>query len=165
MYHKQLSHLNKKRMKYLFFVIIIASFFCSCGQRETSKKYISNGNIDKITTHSLANTKWECKIAEGRINVYEFKPDSSFLFYSCEMEDSLFGNYYFKGDTLILDEKGSIYDNELPKDSNQRAERKMYWLSINGNKLRHLKMSNWINGRFEKSDFEFDSIYYYIKTE
>lgn len=131
--------------------------------KKKERKDISIEKIAEIKIPSLTNTKWECIIAEGCINMYEFKSDSSFMFYSCEMEDSLFGNFYFKGDTLILDEKGSIYDNEYPENSIHRTGRKMYWVSINGNKFKHLKMSEWVNGKFEKSNFKFNDKYYYIK--
>ncbi len=138
---------------------------CSCGQSKTAKDNTSNVNVDEMQVYSLENTKWECKIDEGCVNMYEFKADSSFLFYSCEMEDTLFGEYYFKKDTLILDEKGSIYDKNYPENSIHRIGRKMYWVSINGNKLSHLKMSEWVNDKFEKSNFKFDSKYYYNKVE
>lgn len=152
-------------MNYLLFSIFAVSILCSCGQSKTAKDNIPIGNVDEMQISSLANTKWECKIAEGCVNVYEFKIDSSFLFYSCEMEDSLFGEYYFKGDTLILDEKGSIYDEKYPEGSIHRIGRKMYWVNISEDKLRHLKMSEWINGKFEKSDFKFNDDYLYSKVK
>lgn len=110
---------------------------------------------------SLAGTKWQCKIAEGCINVYDFKNDSSYKFYSCEMEDSLYGSYFFKQDTLILDEKGSIYDT--PNDENKMT-RKKYYIVIKDNKLKHLKMYKWFNGKFELSNFKFDDSYSYRKV-
>ena len=147
-------------MKHILYLILTVSLFYSCRQSKSTNENTSYENVDEIQNPLLVNTKWECKIAEGCVNVYEFKSDSSFLFYSCEMEDSLFGDYYFKEDTLILDEKGSIYDDEYPEGSIHRVGRKMYWVNINGDKLKHLKMSEWINGKFEKSDFKFDNYYY-----
>ena len=125
-------------------------------------------NQDKASNNqiraSLTNTKWICEIADNCVNIYDFKEDSSYLFYSCEMEDSLFGHYYFKGDTLILNEQGSIYDEEYPEGSVHRSGRKIYWISFNGNKFKHLKMSELINDRFVISDFKFDDNLYYTKV-
>jgi len=113
----------------------------------------------------LSKTKWECKIVEGCINFYEFNSDSSFIFYSCEMEDEYFGNYYFRGDTLVLDQKGSIYDKDLPKESTERVDRKQYKAIIKNDKLKHLSTSNWVNGKWVKSDFKFDDAYSYKKVD
>lgn len=120
--------------------------------------------LKKEHTLVLAKTKWECKIAEGCINFYEFKSDSTFTFYSCEMEDEYFGDYYFKGDTLVLDQKGSIYDKDLHENSIHRAERKLYKVEIKDDKLKHLFMSDWINGKWVKSNFKFDDTYLYKKV-
>ncbi len=112
----------------------------------------------------LSKTKWECKIAEDCINFYEFNSDSTFIFYSCEMEDEYFGDYYFRGDTLFLDQKGSIYDKDLPKESIHRVARKLYKTVIEDDKLKHLFTSDWVNEKWVKSDFEFDDMYSYKKV-
>ena len=80
------------------------------------------------------------------------------------MEDEYFGNYYFKGDTLVIDQKGSVYDKDLPKESIHKTERKQYKLLIKDNKLKHLFMSDWVNEKWIKSDFKFDGSYLYKKV-
>lgn len=112
----------------------------------------------------LTGTKWECKIADGCINVYEFTTENTFKFFSCEMEDEYFGEYYFKDGVLMLDQKGSIYDENLPDSSMHRAERKLYKVEIKGDKLKHLSMSNWVNGEWVQSSFKFDDNYSYQKV-
>ena len=61
-----------------FLITILCSIFClSCGAQNSQ-------NIE------LKGTKWECKIAEGFINTYEFATDTTFTFLSCEMDDKYF---------------------------------------------------------------------------
>ena len=83
------------------------------------------------------------------------------MFYSCEMEDTYFGDYYFRGDTLNLDEKGSISDIELPENSIHRSGRHLYKALIKNKKLEHLTVSDYVNGKWVKSDFVFDKSYLY----
>lgn len=145
-------------MKYLLFLFTIF-LVSACSYSQTNK---SDGfDVVESAKISLTGTEWQCKIAEGCINVYEFKSDSSYKFYSCEMEDSLYGSYFFKQDTLILDEKGSIYDT--PGDEHN-MEKKRYYVIIKDDKLKHLKMYEWFNGKFELSNFMFDDSYSYKKV-
>ena len=136
-------------------IILLMLLFVSCGSKY--KQELQKENI-------LSDTKWEYKITNNCINFYEFNSDRSFRFYSCEMEDEYFGNYYFKRDTLFIDQKGSIYDAELPEESTERTERKLYELIMKDNKLKHLSFSDWINGKWIKSDFKFDDSYLYKKV-
>jgi len=145
-------------MRNLITIIILSHLFISCNTRH--KKESKKENI-----FVLSETKWECKIADGCINFYKFKSDSSFVFYSCEMEDEYFGDYYFRNDTLFLDQKGSIYDKDLSKKSTERTERKLYELVIKDDKLKHLFMSNWIDDKWVKSDFKFNEAYSYKKVD
>ena len=140
--------------------LVIFSLFLITSCSTQNKQGIKEGN-----TLKLSKTKWECKIAEGCINFYEFKSNSSFIFYSCEMENEYFGDYYFRGDTLILDQKGSIYDKDLPEQSIHKAERKRYEAIIKDGKLKHLFVSDWINEEWIKSEFIFDDAYLYKKVD
>jgi len=151
-------YIDFKEMKYLLFLFAII-LISACNYSQTNKS--DGSNVAESAKISLAGTEWQCKIAEGCINVYEFKKDSSYKFYSCEMEDSLYGSYFFKQDTLILDEKGSIYD--IPEDEHN-AGRKKYYAIIKDDKLKHLKMYEWFNGKFELSNFKFDDSYSYKKV-
>lgn len=145
-------------MRNLIMMIAFSYLFMSCNAQNKQE-------LKKENTLVLSKTKWECKIAEGCINFYEFKSDSSFIFYSCEMEDEYFGDYYFRGDTLILDQKGSIYDEDFPKESSHRAERLLYEVVIKKDTLNHLFVSDWVNGKWVKSDFKFDDAYSYKKVD
>ena len=139
-------------MNKLFSIILLLSFLSCRSQSER-------------TINSIVNTNWECKIAEGCINIYKFKSDNEFSFVSCEMEDVYYGKYYFVVDTLILEQLGSISDKELPEDSLHIAEKKLYKIDIKGNKLTHINMSNWVNGKWVKSDFKFDPNYIYKRKK
>jgi len=132
-------------------IIILLVLFCtSC-------------NAQKKEKIELKGTKWKCKIAEGCTNTYEFTTDSTFTFLSCEMEDEYFGDYYFKDGFLMLDQKGSIYDEDFPNSSKHNAERKLYKIKIDKNELKHLSVSDWINEKWVESDFKFDDTYLYKK--
>tara|TARA_B100000795_G_scaffold254057_1_gene224660 strand:+ start:732 stop:929 length:198 start_codon:yes stop_codon:yes gene_type:complete len=65
----------------------------------------------------------------------------------------------------MLDEKGSIYDKNLPNESIHRAERKLYEKVIKDGKLKSLFVSDWVNGKWVKSDFKFDDAYSYKKVD
>ncbi|MFD0975277.1 hypothetical protein [Salinimicrobium gaetbulicola] len=80
------------------------------------------------------------------------------------MQDEYFGNYYFEDGFLMLDEKGGIYDKDLPDSSIHRAERKLYKVEIKDDKLVHLFMSDWNNGKWVRSNFEFNEAYIYRKV-
>ena len=62
----------------------------------------------------LAGTKWEYVITENCINSYVFEADSTYDFYSCEMESTFSGTYFVKSDTLILIEDNikDVYAND-----------------------------------------------------
>ena len=146
-------------MRSLITIIAFSYLFASCNDQ--NKQDLKKENI-----LILSKTKWECKIAEGCVNYYEFKSDSNYIFYNCEMEgDIYFGDYYFRGDTLILDRKGSIYDKDLPKESIHRVARKLYKAVIEGDKLKHLSTSDWVNDKWIKSTFKFDNAYSYKKVD
>jgi hypothetical protein len=66
---------------------------------------------------------------------------------------------------LILDSKGSIYDKDLPIESSHRVPRLLYKAVIKDNKLKHLSVSDWINGKWVKSNFKFDDAYSYKKVD
>lgn len=113
----------------------------------------------------LIGTTWKCEIADGCINVYDFETDSIFKFFSCEMEDEYYGSYYFKDGFLMLDQKGSIYDESFPESSIHRAERRLYRVDIKGQEFKHLSMSDWVNDKWVQSDFKFDESYVYRKMK
>lgn len=139
-------------MKYFAVVLLCSNlcFACSAWVKQST---------------ALVGTKWKCEIAEGCVNFYEFTTDSTFTFFSCEMEDQYFGNYYFEDGVLMLEQKGSVYDRYLPESSAHRAESKLYKVDVTGDKLKHISMSDWINGKWVESDFKFDENYTYQKTK
>jgi hypothetical protein len=144
----------------LFPMIFCIVVFSTCNQLKTDK--IDNSNILMPEKLLIAGTKWRSKIAENCFNVYEFKTDSMYSFNSCEMEDTFYGSYSFKQDTLILNEKGSVYDK--PNDEHNSTRKKYYAIIANG-KLRHLKMYEFFNNKFELSNFKFDDSVYYTQYE
>lgn len=137
--------------------ILLLIVFCNLSCSSYSQK--------NVTEESLQNTKWKNIIADDCINIYEFKSDSSYTFFSCEMQDDFFGTYYLENDTLIIIQEGSKYDETLPKESIHRAERKKYKVLVKRDRLTHISMSDWINNKWVKSDFKFDEGYYFTKEK
>jgi hypothetical protein len=126
--------------------------------------YISCHALQNQST-KLKGTVWECKITEDCVNTYKFMTDSTFKFLSCEMQDEYYGVYFFMDGFLMLDEKGSVYDKNLPDSSADKAERKLYKVAITGNKLKHLSMSDWIDGKWIQSNYKFNEDYLYKKIK
>jgi len=141
-------------MKKIIYIFILLSTI-SCDSQSQNKTDES----------ALFETQWEYKIADGCIDIYNFKSDSSFTFFSCEMQDDFFGSYYFTNDTLVIIQEGSKYDEVLSEESIHRAEKKRYKTTINGDKLNHLSVDDWQNGKWVSSSFKFDDNYVFIKTK
>ncbi len=142
-------------MKELFFGIIVVFLIDSCSMQASQKE----------NTLDLEGTTWNCEIAEGCINIYEFKSDSTFVFLSCEMQDQYFGDFYFKDGFLMLEEKGSVYSESLPESSVHRVEKKLYKVEVNGSEFWHLSFSTWENGDWIESEFKFDKSFVYYKMK
>ena len=111
----------------------------------------------------LKGTKWECKIADSCINSYEFITSKNFRFISCEMQDEYYGEYYFVNSFLMIDEKVNIFNKDSLNNTIENTERKLYKVKIKGNKLKHLSMKYWLNGKWVNSNFKFKEIYVYQK--
>ncbi|WP_281235088.1 hypothetical protein [Flavobacterium gelatinilyticum] len=158
-------------MNKLFFLSVLLSMCFSCINNKSEaitnvdKNKIKNQNLKRQDSVNLNNTRWECAISDDCVNKYEFKANNKFILHSCEMEDDYFGDYYFRNDTLFIDQKGSLNDNELPEGSTERAERKLYELIIVDNKLKHLYVSDWVKGKWVRSNFQFDNLYLYSKVD
>lgn len=108
---------------------------------------------------NLEGTKWECEIGKDCYNVYRFLTDTTFEFYSCEMEETYYGEYYFENNFLMIFEKGSY------EESDDNYEQKLFKVCIKDNYLRHLSLSYMEEGKWVKSKFVFDDTYKYIKTK
>jgi len=126
---------------------------------------VSSCKVNYRQKIDLTGTVWECEITDGCINTYKFTSNSTFLFLSCEMEDEYFGYYYFKNGYLMIDQIGSINEQELFNSSEEATERKLYKVKITETKLKHLSMSYLINEKWILSDFKFDAKYIYKKID
>lgn len=110
------------------------------------------------TLHSkLQNSVWACKIVPGCINKYYFDHNSSYKFYSCEIQDTMYGSYRIEKDTIILYENGSIGDPEVNKA--------MFKIIIQDDQMYHVYRYEWINNDYQKSNFVFDKKYTYQQIE
>jgi hypothetical protein len=142
--------------------------FLSCSlKNEQSKKPETNDSQKhhQISTDDLQGTKWSCKIADACINTYQFKPDSLYIFYSCEMEDTYYGKYFVKNDTLHLDEYATATDSLLSTDSPERSEKAKFKVIMADNKLKHVVRLEEVNGVWKKSNFSFPENYLYVKEK
>jgi hypothetical protein len=120
---------------------------------------ITSGRTQTVKTRLLNNTKWVSKVVEGCINIYHFRTKGNYIYYSCEQEDTSYGKFYFRGDTLILDERSCAHD------SDERIERSMYKLIIKSDTIRYISRYDWRVNHFQKSDFEFDKETFFTKVK
>lgn len=107
----------------------------------------------------LKNTVWECQIDSNCINYYKFITDKTYEFYSCEMENISYGEYYFEDDFLMVHQK------EIINNEDDLIENRLYKLKVTDKYLEHLSVSDLENGKWVKSDFVFDSSYKYFKKD
>lgn len=80
-------------------------------------------------------TKWRFKIAEGAYNYYQFTSETAYKYVSIEVEDTFYGNYEVKDDTLYLHQLTSAGDSLLldhPNHGHKSEERKSKWVNKDG---------------------------------
>ncbi|MDR0229154.1 MAG: hypothetical protein LBI72_08845 [Flavobacteriaceae bacterium] len=132
-------------MKNIYILIVVFFYAIVCCSQTQEK-------ID------LVGTKWECKIGKDCVNVYKFITDTTFEFYSCEMKETYYGDYYFENNSLMIYEKGSYEQSDY-------YEQKLFKVCIKDNYLKHISLSYMEKGKWVKSKFVFDDIYKYMKIK
>ena len=139
----------------LIFLIIL---FINCNK--TNENMII---IDREKIPQLKNTRWELKITDSCINYYLFNSDSSFVFYSCETEEKIYGKYNINLDTLYTHEYTTNTDSLLSIDDENRFQQSKYKIIINSGKLKHIERSTYSDYKNEwiKDDFTFDQNHLY----
>ncbi|MDM1046614.1 hypothetical protein HX004_08395 [Myroides sp. 1354] len=109
--------------------------------------------------HDLEGTKWQCVIEENCVNQYRFVTVDTFEFYSCEMEETYYGTYYFEDNFLMIYEKGSY------EESDDYYEQKLFKTVIEDNYLKHLTLNYLEKGKWVKSKFVLEDKYKYYKVK
>lgn len=113
---------------------------------------------------NLVNTKW-IFIFNDCQDFIEFSR-KEYKLYSCETEDTTYGNYFHRDNEVILDQLQGSFDEDFPKDDPHRTQREKYKLIITGNKMHYVEkwdLNIW--GKWEKSDFKFSEEYVFEKVE
>lgn len=111
----------------------------------------------------LSNTKWVYYFGDCS-DYYEFIDDAKYNFYSCESGDTFYGNYFLKGDTVIIEQLYGAYDKNFSEDSRHRTPQLKYKLLLTYNKqLEPIERWEFQRGKWSKSDFQFDKDYYFTK--
>lgn len=137
----------------IFKNIILILIAISC------KPYVSNQNVsliqlldDTITVESefngkISGSKWTNKpFGDECVNSLEFFKNDTFSFdCNCEVLDSTFGKWEFTNDTLILEQIGSYYSNNIKDDID-----KMKWKAILRNDTIIFKYAYRWNPLFKK---------------
>jgi len=148
------------------FILLSFLSFLACNQKNNQSKEPETINSqNQMSMDDLQGAKWSYKIADGCINTYQFKPDSLYVFYSCEMEDTYYGKYFVKDDTLHLDEYATATDSLLSIDSPERSEKAKFKVIMVENRLKHIVRLEEVNGVWRKSNFSFPENYLYVKEK
>lgn len=99
-------------------------------------------------------------------DVYHFITDSTLTSYSCEMDETLRGIYYFNADTLVIEELADYPAGYTPTPNTcEIPEKIMYKFFTKGNKMHPLKRYNWTADNYILTEEEFGSNFYYKRFE
>lgn len=128
---------------------------------------LSATNTASAQSENLKGTKWGYnQMSDIWCDVYHFITDSTLTFYSCEMDETLRGIYYFNADTLIIEEFADYPEGYTPKPNTcEMPEKIMYKFFIKGNKMHPLKRYNWGTDNYILTEEEFGSNFYYKRFE
>lgn len=129
-------------------ILILFLFLFLCGLHSVAQE----SKID------LKGTVWQCIISKDCVNQYSFITADTFEFYSCEMEETYYGEYYFENNFLMIYEKGSYEQSDY-------YEQKLFKVCIKDNYLQRLSLSYMEKGKWVKSKFVLDDQYKYCKTK
>lgn len=144
-------------------ILFLPFLSCSMKNNQSQEHETIDSQKNQLSMDDLQGGKWSYKIADGCINTYQFKPDSLYVFYSCEMEDTYYGKYFVKNDTLHLKEYATATDSLLSTDSPERSEKAKFKVIMVDNKLKHILRIEEVNGVWRKSNFSFPENYLYVK--
>ncbi|WP_353100436.1 hypothetical protein [Myroides odoratus] len=111
------------------------------------------------TKFDLKGTVWQCSISKDCVNQYSFLTADTFEFYSCEREETYYGEYYFENDFLMIYEKGSYEESE------DYYKQKLYKVSLKAGCLVHVQLSYKEGEQWIASNFVLDDKYEYCKAK
>lgn len=112
----------------------------------------------------LTGTKWTFEYS-GCADYFLFKENYKYEFFSCELQEFLYGKYQYNSDSIFLEEIRSEFDNEFDESSRHRLNPKKIILLKDENKLRFIKrMQRDINGNWTELKGNLES-YIFTKEE
>lgn len=131
-------------MKIIIYVIIIlCSVIMSCSVSQQN-------NSDK-----LSKTIWNFEFGHDNLSsFFSFIDDRKYKFYDAETGNTTFGTYFFRNDTVFLNQEYGAYDNEFPEDSRHRTQKLHFkMLIINNNQLGFIEQwdcnnKKWVDNYF-----------------
>lgn len=136
-------------MRNLILFIILSNLVVSCSSQ--SKDFI--------------NTKWIYNFEDCQ-DYFEFKEDGQYVFFSCEADEIVYGDYTVENNFLILEQRKGEFDDEFSSDSRHRTQHLKFKLRIEDGLMRYVE--RWelnTENKWVKSDFEFDDAYSYKKVD
>lgn len=117
---------------------------------------------DKQKPLTLANTKWEYKVAEGCVNYIYFNNDSTYEDYNCEIDYPFSGRYQIRKDTIYLIEIDLA--SNLPNEKRRVIKSKTKGI-LKNDRLKFFDRENIIDGKWIKSGTKSIEEILYKKTE
>ena len=106
------------KMRYFLNILLISFIFLSC-----------------TSVPKLSETRWVYEVGEGCVNYIFFSSDSSVNLYNCEVDEIIYGKYFYKQDTIFVQTEKGQYDNEFKEDSRHRHEPYSFYLILKEERL------------------------------
>lgn len=141
-------------------VFLMATAFLVGYKNASGNSNRSSNKIPSLNGIELAGTMWNCVVAEGCVDYFNFLPDSDFVSYCCEADYKCFGKFYVKNDTLFIYKTSN--DIELTeKDCFYGLENCMYKMIYDSGKLKFVEKWDYStkDNRWNKSDYTFRENY------
>ena len=113
----------------------------------------------------FVNTKWIYDFGDCQ-DFLEFKENGQYSFFSCEADETVYGNYTVENEVIILEQKDGEYNKEFAEDSRHRTQHLKFKLRLKNEQI--IYVERWeldANNKWIKSDFKFDDSYSYKKVE
>ena len=131
----------------------IAETSTSAADEKLKKPKTVKSGIDKIDFSKISNSIWTYKYSEESADRYTFNIDSSYSFYSAELEETFYGKYEIENDIIYAYQLKSEFDNELSENSRHNAKKELYLLALKEGKMIHLskklrKEENWKDSNY-----------------
>lgn len=115
-----------------------------------------NSNNSSLQSNQLENTIWISKISSDCVDTIKFETNKRVYYYSCEIDYTSKGSYYFKKNTIVLN---------INEDSHGSLEKWRYKFVLHRKILSPISSEEFLHGKWQLQKNSFDNNYMQIKME